>query len=266
MKVGESLCVVAALVAFASASASAALEFSRSSDSLYIQGSTPLHYEVTIDAVVKVQPQPPGPSGRIFNEWAPGSMDIDLGVWGSGFWGFIYPTSSGGPVITVPLTPSAWHEVSFVFDGVQTWMYVDGQVIQHNSASGVIGTSPMSISAVGAIFRDGYINPSFVGDIQSLRISGAARYLGNSFTPTLGDLPSDLNTLLLYNFDEPANPSDVIVPDLSGNQRTGVLGVGFVGATSPQWVVPEPSAIAILFTAACLLRARRRSRSSPDGG
>ena len=260
MSLGKSLCAGAVLVALISTPVRAALEFGRTSDSLYIQGSTPLGNQATIEAVVKLQLPPLGLDGRIFNELAGGYMDVDLGVDSSGLWGYMFPPSVGYAIANVPVSPTDWHHVAFEYDGASVRMYLDGQLVQSNSAAGVIGTSPTSIAAIGAYFRDSHIDPSFIGDIQSFRISDTARYAGTSFTPTLGDLTSDANTLLLYNFDTPSNLSTVLVPDLSGHQRTGVIGIGFVGATSPQWVVPEPLMLPVVLTAgAAVLTFRRRS-------
>jgi hypothetical protein len=59
-----------------------------------------------------------------------------------------------------------------------------------------------------------------------------ARYAGVSFTPATGDMASDANTLLLYDFDEP--PGSTTVADSGPLGRTGTLGQGFPGATSPE--------------------------------
>jgi hypothetical protein len=108
----------------------------------------------------------------------------------------------------------------------------DGVLQTFRAASGSIGNSSSAVSAVGAIFRDGYIHGGCQGYIDTLRISNIVRYSGNSFTPPTGDLGSDANTLLLYNFDEPTGSKTIT--DLSGNGHTGTLGTGFSGATSPQ--------------------------------
>jgi hypothetical protein len=103
MSLGKSLCAAAALVALVSAPVRAALEFGRTSDSLYIQGATPLGNQATIEAVVKLQLPPPGLDGRIFNELAGGYMDVDLGVDSSGLWGYMFPPSVGYAIANVPV-------------------------------------------------------------------------------------------------------------------------------------------------------------------
>jgi hypothetical protein len=63
---------------------------------------------------------------------------------------------------------------------------------------------------------------TFVGLLDSVRVSNVARYVGASFTPPTGDLANDPNTLLLYNFDDPAGST--AVADSSANARTGTFG------------------------------------------
>jgi hypothetical protein len=89
---------------------------------------------------------------------------------------------------------------------------------------------------IGSIFRDGTQVNAFIGLIDTFRISDNARYSGASFTAPAGDLSDDANTLLLYNFNKPdffVDQGAVKLTDLSGNNRTGTLGPGFSGATSP---------------------------------
>jgi hypothetical protein len=72
---------------------------------------------------------------------------------------------------------------------------------------------------------------SIIGYLQSVRLSNVARYAGPTFTPPLGDLTSDANTLLLLNFNEPAGSTTV--QDSGPLGRVGTLATGFPGATPP---------------------------------
>ena len=56
---------------------------------------------------------------------------------------------------------------------------------------------------------------SFLGYLDSLRISNAARYGGTQFTPILGDFTTDVNRVLLYSFNDYA--------DFSGNGLGTIL-------------------------------------------
>jgi hypothetical protein len=64
--------------------------------------------------------------------------------------------------------------------------------------------------------------------------SSVARYTGERFLPPDGDLASDEQTVLLFNFNEPAGSKTLV--DESAHGLTGSLGVGFEAATSPQLV------------------------------
>jgi hypothetical protein len=110
---------------------------------------------------------------------------------------------------------------------------------------------------VGAIYRDGAIQSGFQGYLDSLRISDVVRYAGEGgFTPPIGDLTSDSDTLLLYNFND--SHTSPTVTDSSPLGRTGTLGAGFAGATSPV-LVPEPASCGLLLGAvACAFGLLRR--------
>ena len=98
--------------------------------------------------------------------------------------------------------------------------------------------------------------PGFLGLIDSLRLSNVARYSGNSFVPTIGNLSPDANTLLLFNFDE--SPGSTTIADLSGNGHTGTLATGFREATPPT-LSPEPGGATMIGVAvAAMLRRRPR--------
>src|SRR5262249_29630341 len=60
-----------------------------------------------------------------------------------------------------------------------------------------------------------------------------------SFTPPSPDMTSDANTVLLYTFDE--SPGSTTVADASSLARTGTLGAGFGGATSPVLCGDDPT-------------------------
>jgi hypothetical protein len=154
-----------------------------------------------------------------------------------------------------------WYDLAYVYNGSQESVYVDGSLVESRSAGGDIGIGGSAIMSIGAMFRDGGIAPSFIGDIQSLRISEIARYSGDSYSASMSDFTNDPSTLLLYNFDQ-LTPGSTTIDDLSGNDHTGTFGVGFAGATSPTIVVPEPASSS-LFGVALLLFRRRPIRIGP---
>jgi hypothetical protein len=182
----------------------------------------------------------------IFNETTAFFEDKFFLAGTSQIWGFNYPTSGILQADGLTLADDTWHHIAFVQDSSnnESRIYADGVLIASQSVSGDIGDSSGSPS-IGAIFRPGNsaVYSSFVGYMDSVRVSDSARYTGNSFAPPAGDLPTDSHTLLLYNFD----PGDFVddngvieVTDVSGNGHTGALGEGFPGATSP--LLPAGSA------------------------
>ncbi len=231
--------LLAALVLGASSaqaqSAGSAAFFGESTDTIQVSGQTVIGTTSTYEAVISFPTS--GASGLLFNEWTWGEEDKMLGAGFSDITGYNYPNVLRVLVGSVTLSPNVWHHVAFVYDGSQEHIYLDGTLVASRAASGEVGDAS-GLAHIGAIFRDGSINSGFVGYMDSLRISNVARYSGQSFTPPSGDLASDANTQLLYNFnDAEGSPT---VQDSSPNGRTGTLGAGFTGATSPQLGATAP--------------------------
>jgi hypothetical protein len=204
--------------------------FSRPTDTISVAGVIPLGNAVTFEARVWITGTASEGTGVIFNEWAYGQDDKQFGATATLIGANVFPL----PFADNPShadTTGRLHDVVYEYDGAQESLYFDGHLVASQAVSGNIANDPNAISTVGAIFRDNIISPSFLGYIDTLRISDIARYSGNSYVPLAGDLKSDSHTQLLYNFDEPAGSTTI--PDLSGHGHTGTLGVGFQGATSP---------------------------------
>ena len=136
------------------------------------------------------------------------------------------------------LSADAWHHIAFVQDGSnnEQRIYADGNLIKSGPSSGDILEGDFGPFIGGGMRDDSAIEQSFIGLIDSVRISNNARYTGSSFTPTIGDLGDDDNALILYNFnsgDFIDNNGVIEVTDVSGNGNTGRFGQGLTGATSP---------------------------------
>jgi len=161
-------------------------------------------------------------SGMILEEVEPFGEDKFFEVApGSGVYGFDYPVNNpnvlAGAVANITL--DTWHHAAYVYDGAEEHLYFDGMLVGSRAGSGDVDDA-VGLMYVGASLVHGYT--TFVGLLDSVRVSDVARYTGASFTPPTGDLPSDANTQLLYNFDDPAGSTSVT--DSSPMGRTGTLG------------------------------------------
>lgn len=234
--------------------------FGNTSDTISISGGTSISGALTMEAVIYFTAAPSGPT-NIFNEYTFGLEDKHLGFDGSDFTGYAFPVGGTALRSTVSLSLNSWHHLAYVFSGIQDRLYLDGTLVAARNIISSVGNSTGN-PFIGADPRSdsipGPYDPSFVGYIDSLRVSNSERYTGASFAAPIGDLTSDANTMLLYNFNEA--PGSTTVTDLSGNGLTGTLGTGFSGATAPQFLttIPEPASSGMLGLGALLLAIRRR--------
>jgi hypothetical protein len=225
--------------------------FNNPTDTIQISGQTVLGNESTYEAGIYF-PRGIGASGLVFNEFKMALEDKIFGAGPNGLTGYNdigLPWQLGGVTSTTPFAPDTWHHIAFVQGGGTQRLYLDGQIVGSISRAGNIRNSDGG-GFLGAIFRDDPSNiydqliSSFIGHLDTFRISNVARYSGNSFEAPKGDLTSDANTQLLYNFileDYFQQDGDTWVSDLSGNGRNGRFSKGFAGATSPSIVVPVDS-------------------------
>jgi len=241
----------------ASARGAAFATFDETTDTISVTGQTIIGNTATYEATLQFTDALQG-GGMVFNEWTNFLEDKQFNIGPTYVFGYAHPVSPDANTVAATIALNAWHHVAYVLDTNQERFYLDGTLIGSKSlGGGDVGDSD-GLPFVGAVPRDSVVASSFRGLIDSLRISDTARYSGNSFVPTIGDLPTDANTLLLFNFDEP--PGSTTIADASGNGHTGTLGTGFREATSPT-LAPEPGGAAILAgAAAALLRRRQRNR------
>jgi hypothetical protein len=252
MKMLITICAVFS-IAFLSQSAIAGYAmFDATTDTISVTGNSDIGSAATIEARVNIA----AGNGNIFNEWFSGFEDKSLGISSGPIAGFLYHVGGYERLeSTATISLNAWHHIAYVYDGEEERLYLDGIKVGSRPASGDVEDYPSDVAAVGAIFRDDHIAPSFQGLLDTVRFSTIARYAGDSFTAPTGDLTSDSYTNLLYNFNEPQNST--MVYDLSGNGRDGHFGIGFSGATSPT-LVPEPATIGILSLGALSLIRRKK--------
>src|SRR5262245_45641604 len=122
-------------------------------------------------------------------------------------------------VVSQTITLDAWHHAAYVYDGAEERLYFDGMLVGSRAASGDVADAN-GLAYIGASLVHGYT--TFIGLLDSVRLSDVARYAGASFPPPVGDLTSDANTLLLYNFDAPAGRRSVT--DSGRLHRDGTFG------------------------------------------
>ena len=206
--------------------------FDNSTDTIQVSGQTVVSNAATYEAVFFLpSPRFVGESPRIFGEWTDGLEDKYLSYNG----GFNFP-NSGGFAVTNAIEADVWHHIAMVHDATEERFYLDGvRVAQRTPSVNIANAS--GLAYIGAVLRGSQVHTAFSGYLDSLRISGTARYSGVSFEPPTGDLASDGDTLLLFNFNEA--PGSTTVADESPLGRTGTLGVGFGSATSPVLVTNE---------------------------
>jgi len=160
-----------------------------------------------------------------------------------------------------------WMHLAYVrHSGIAT-IYVNGEARVVRSAPLVYGDHEGSWMSIG-MFRYGAgwspteARPSFLGDLDWIRVSAGAKYTSNFVAPTESEISADASTQLLLRFNEAAGTSVLI--DESANRFTCNMGVPVypgVVATAPALMygaVPAPGALAMLGAGAVFGRSRRR--------
>ena len=213
--------------------ATGVLLFDETTDTISVAGETPIGSAVTYEARIRFTDTYAG-QGSLYNEWKFLDEDKQFNVGPAMLAGFNFRINwPNVQRVDYAFAMDQWHHIAFTYDGSAERLYIDGQLQAQRAASGTVA-SVASIAHVGAIYRDNQIRPSFLGFLDTFRISNVARYTGASFVPPTGDLSSDANTLILYNFDE--SPGATTIVDHSGNGHTGTLGAGFGAATMPTFI------------------------------
>ena len=216
--------------------------FGRHTDSIRVPGQTVLDRTATYEARI-LMPRDHAHGGFVYDEYTDGKEDKRLSAGPFQIAGGSYPQSvnaapKGIVFAQTRLEPDVWHHLAFVSDYDEERLYLDGTLIAAMPRSQAIGNAAGE-ARVGAIQRSGGgqtdgVEGGFIGYVDYVRVSRVPRYNGPRFAIPVGDLASDADTLLLYNFNDPA--SSDIVADESPLQRHGTLGSSFSGATRPMLV------------------------------
>ncbi len=208
--------------------------FADPTDTISINGNTTLDGAATYEARIQLR----GATGKIFNEWRIKEEDKTLQLRDNTVYAFSYGLNRSSGMSASPiLTQYQWHHLAYVYDGSEERLYLDGQLLNQRSAAGNIRDANYSISGLGGYVREEF-SPSFIGLMDTFRVSSVARYSGVSFSAPQGDFVPDADTELLFNFTE--QPGSMTATDLSHNAATGFLGAGFTGATAPEIISTLP--------------------------
>ncbi|MCY2959683.1 MAG: metallophosphoesterase [Planctomycetota bacterium] len=110
------------------------------------------------------------------------------------------------------LLANRWHHVAGVFDGSEVRLYVDGAQVARRKGSGKRTRNELPLVIGGDVGQGGAANSFFPGEIDEVRVSRVARYIGERFEPSRR-FETDADTVLLLHMDGMSGPW---VPDSSG--------------------------------------------------
>jgi hypothetical protein len=255
MKRPTSIIIYSLLAVFFAATTPPALGyalFSRTTDTISVNGHTFATYQMTIEARVLFPSTLMLSGGRIFSEQKSAACDKALlgatnaiagGAWVGGSDAGVFSTN-------VTISVNGWHHLAFVRDAHEQRNYIDGVLVVTRDLTATpydqpIGNSSSSFMGIGAFLYDGYALPaaSFIGAISWVRVSGNARYSGNFVMPPTAAPAPDAATQVLFDFTSIA-PGTTTLQDLSSNNFVGTVAAGFSGATAPTFV-PDPPLVTI---------------------
>lgn len=198
--------------------------FDAPTDAIEFSGNTSFS-DCTIEAVVLSESLEAVSVEDIWIEWRFGEEHKGLAAWSGGYFFSNQDQYLRGP----SLPPYSWAHLAFVSGSQVERLYIDG-VLMAERGVGSRQNATGSLMLVGACPHIHPTHTSFLGAIDSLRVSTVARY-GSSFGIVRGDLSNDQSTTFLLNFNEASGTSAIV--DEAGS-RPGQLGAGFSGATSPE--------------------------------
>ena len=220
--------------------------FGATSDTIRIQGNTVFPTDdATYEAMIRLDPNAPsGQFGYIVSEEQIAVEDKTLLVSSDRIMQNLIRGYNCGASNTHQLTAplnGTWHHIASVRQGASAYLYIDGvRVETWTSQPSCTTDAALSLMAIG-MMRYGSVGnpasgaiPSFLGDLDWIRISAGARYTANFTPPYECDVSSDASTQLLLKFNEPAGTATLV--DESPNHFVCDVGVPVakgVTATSP---------------------------------
>ena len=239
----QRLTIVGALAA-----ASAALgqnggfaRFSATTDTIRIQGNTVFGLsDYTYEARIRVLPG--SALGQVVSEQRNALEDKSIGLAASGSYGIsaCSPDSTGAFRGTIAGFPAGeWIHLAYVHRGPNVYIYVDGTLSETHVPIACYGDHADSWMSIG-MFRSGAPSspqpaiPSFLGDLDWIRISSTARYAKDFTPPYECEIVPDAQTQLVLKVNEPAGTPTLV--DESPSRFLCELGVPVspgVTATAP---------------------------------
>ncbi len=100
-----------------------------------------------------------------------------------------------------PLLPSRWYHLAGVFDGAELRLYIDGALAARAPGKGKRKANSLPLVLGADVTAEGTAGSHFTGLIDAVRLSKAALYPGESFTPPRRPT-AGADTLLLSNMDQ----------------------------------------------------------------
>lgn len=247
--------------------------FASTSDTIQVLGNTVFNQgDFTYEMHIRFRAG--AASGRIISEQRNTYEDKSIHLDADGNYVTTAAYSSlvtGANLGQIPGFPQAeeWMHLAYVRNGGTLTIYLNGVAAATHTVVGSYVDRSDSWMAIG-MHRDGVgypgsgypVRPSFLGDLDWIRVSASAIYTSNFTPPTESAISAGVTTQLLYKFNEVAGTTTIY--DESSNSFQGNLGVPVypgVTATAPTLmtgVVPSPGVIAIAGLAGALPNRRRR--------
>jgi hypothetical protein len=224
--------------------------------------------DFTYEMHIRIDPSSSG--GHIISEQRDTWEDKTLIISGNGDYSFssIADNTTGTIRGTISAFPAGeWMHLAYVKSGSVATIYLNGQAVANHAALFQYPDHAGSWMSIG-MFRYGAgwyyptdARPSFIGDLDWIRVSAGARYTGNFVPPSESGLSADASTQLLLRFNEA--PGTAVLVDESSNGFLCNLGVPVspgVVATAPTLMygaVPAPGTVLLLAIGGCRSRGRR---------
>lgn len=171
--------------------------------------------------------------------------DYEIGLNGNSFYlNYYYANNSYRSITTGNLSSNLWQHVAVTISAEQTSMFINGHKIYSTQGGNPLNPINDSIMVGNSLSAGIYNNRLFYGAIDQLRISQSpvdVESLWNNNTYQ-GQLTSDANTLLLWQFDQTRGDSAVIDSSLlaiNGQLIGGDLKIHFYG------ILPSPTAFVL---------------------